>query len=223
MSPLFGRRPATRPEYLTPPDPQAAIAEIDRRLLSIALIPAECRTDVQHGFAGPAARPAQRGSGRGAGRGARHSGESAVTQTDPERLEWLSDRTMRVLVAAMDRDGDQVADLLGEIGDAHGAQGMYGVCCALSETVRQFAFPSVRQGDGSLSGDMIAIQKLPGAKDEPDALFAARFVAAYINGDHDTTTSLFFGSIRDEEAHAGGVVALIGLAADIARQREAES
>ena len=51
MSPLFGRRPATRPEYLTPPDPQAAIAEIDRKLLSIALIPAEHRTDVQHGFA----------------------------------------------------------------------------------------------------------------------------------------------------------------------------
>lgn len=145
------------------------------------------------------------------------------TTEDAERLEWLSDRTMRLLCAAMDRDAAEAVRLAAEIADTYGTHAMYGVCCALSETVRQFAFPGVKQGDGSLTGDMLAIKKLPGGKDDPHALWACRFVVAYINGDADTTTALFFGSIRDEEAHTGGVIALIAMAADIARQKEAEA
>jgi hypothetical protein len=140
-----------------------------------------------------------------------------------ERLQWLSERTMRLLCAAMDRDADEVTRLLDEIVGRYNASGMYGVCCALAETVRQFAFPTVQRGDGSLAGDMLAIERLPGAPDDPHALWAVRFVASYVNGDGDTSTALFFGSLADEDAHCGGVLALIGMAADIARQKEKES
>lgn len=144
--------------------------------------------------------------------------------SDNERLQWLSERTTRLLCAAMDRDPDEVARLLEEIADAQGGTGMYAVCCALAETVRQFAFPNVKQGDGSLTGDMLVIERLPGATEpgSPHDLWAARFVAAYVNGDGDTSTALFFGSMGDEDAHTGGVIALIAMAASIARQREAE-
>lgn len=141
---------------------------------------------------------------------------------DPERLQWLSDRTMRLLCAAMDRDGETVTNLMAEMADRYNAAGIYGVCCALSETIRQFAFPTLKRGDGTLTGDMLAIEKLPGAKDDPHTQWACRFVVAYINGDSGNTDALFFGTIDDEDLHTGGVVALIAMAADIARQVEAE-
>lgn len=142
---------------------------------------------------------------------------------DPERMQFLTDRTMRLLCAAMDRDADEVARLLGEIADTYDASGMYGVCCALAQSVLTLAWPEFKRGNGTLNdGEMLAIQKIPGGRDDPHTLWAARFLAAYANGDMDTCDALFFGSMPDEDAHAGGVVALIAFAADIARQREAE-
>lgn len=140
-----------------------------------------------------------------------------------ERMQFLSDRTMRLLCAAMDRDPEEVTRLLGEIAETYDAQGMYGVCCALAQSILTLAFPDVKRGDGSLSGDMLAIERLPGAFDNPHTLWAARFFAAYANGDMDTADALFFSSMNDEDAHTGGVVALIAFAADIARQKEAEA
>jgi hypothetical protein len=143
--------------------------------------------------------------------------------TDPERLEWLGERTMRLLCAAMDRDPDEVCRLLDEISERYDAAGMFGVCCALAQSVLTLAFPEFKRGDGTLDdGAMLAVQHLPGASDDPHALWAVRFIAAYANGDMDTTDALFFGSMPDADAHTGGVIALIALAADIARQREAE-
>ncbi len=142
---------------------------------------------------------------------------------DPERMQFLTDRTMRLLVAAMDRNPEQVSHLLEEIADRYDAQGMYGVCCALAQSVLTLAFPDFKRGDGTLTGDMLAIDRLPTSTGDPHALWACRFVAAYGNGDMDNTDALFFGSIPDENAHGGGVVALIALAADIARQKEADA
>ena len=144
-----------------------------------------------------------------------------MTTAQDERMEFLADRTMRLLVAAMDRDPEQVSRLLEEIADRYDAQGMYGVCCALAQSVLTLAFPEFKRGDGTLTGDMLAIDQLPTSTGDPHALWACRFVAAYGNGDMDNTDALFFGSMPDENAH-GGVVALIALAADIARQREQE-
>jgi hypothetical protein len=146
------------------------------------------------------------------------------TETDRERRDWLTDRTMRLLCAAMDRDPDQVCRLLEEIAETYDASGMYGVCCALAQSVLTLAFPEFKRGDGTLDdGAMLAVQRLPAATDDPHSLWAARFTAAYANGDMDTTDALFFGSMPDEDTHTGGVIALIGMAASIARQREAEA
>jgi hypothetical protein len=143
-----------------------------------------------------------------------------IDMPDPKRLKKLGDLAMRLLAAAIDRDTDTTVGLLEEIGTEYGTHGMYGTCCALAETVRQFAFPKVKQGDGSLTGDLVFIQQTPGSKGDPYALWAARFVAAYINGDADTSTALFFGNVRDADAHTGGVVALVAMAADLAREKE---
>ena len=133
-----------------------------------------------------------------------------MAELDTESRDWLTDRTMRLLCAAMDRDPDETVRLLEEIADEHGQRGMFGVCCAMAETVRRLVFPQIK-GDGSLTGDMLAIEKLPGAKDDRYTDWAARFVAA-----------LFLGSLGDEDLHAGGVASLVAMAADIARQKEAE-
>jgi hypothetical protein len=146
-----------------------------------------------------------------------------MSAPDTERLHWLSDRTMRLLCAAMDRDPDETTHLLEEIAERYNASGMYAVCCALAQSVLTLAFPEFKRGDGTLDdGEMLAVQRLPGASDDPHILWAVRFVAAYANGDMGTTDALFFGSMDDEDAHGGGVVALIAMAADIARAKEAE-
>jgi hypothetical protein len=143
---------------------------------------------------------------------------------DPERMQFLTDRTMRLLCAALDRDPDEVIRLLAEISDTYNASGVYGVCCALAQSLLTLTWPEFKRGNGTLDdGVMLAIQKLPGSKDDPHVLWAARFVAAYANGDMDTTDALFFGSMPDEDAHGGGVVALIALVADIARAEEAKA
>lgn len=143
--------------------------------------------------------------------------------TDAERIPWLGDRTMRLLCAAMDRDADEVTRLLDEIAQRYDAQGIWGICYALAGAIHKLAFPAVQRGDGTLTGDMLVIDRIPGASTEdPDALWAARFVVAYVNGDADTANALFYGTMADPNQHAGGVIALIAMAADIARQREAE-
>jgi hypothetical protein len=123
----------------------------------------------------------------------------------------------------VDRDPDETCRLLEEIAEGYGASGMYAACCALAETVRQFAFPSVRRGDGTLTGEMLVVEQMPGSKGDPRALWACRFVASYINGDSGTSIALFYGSVADEDAHTGGVIALLALAASLTRQREAST
>lgn len=142
--------------------------------------------------------------------------------TDPDRIPWLADQTGHLILAAVDRDADTIATTLGEIGARYGHDGIYGVCCALATAVHQLAFPGVKQGDGSLTGDILAIEKLPGAKDESATEWACRFVTSHINGDGSTNASLFFANLGDEDLILGGVVALVAMVGDIARHAEQE-
>ena len=142
---------------------------------------------------------------------------------DPERMEYLTRQSMRLIVAAMDRQPDDCASILSDIGERYDAQGIWGICYALAATVHRLAFPSIQRGDGSLTGDMLAIEQLPGHDGDPAALWAARFVVAYVNGDSGTTNALFDGSMADLDQHMSGVVALVAMAGDIARHKEAES
>lgn len=115
-----------------------------------------------------------------------------------------------------ERNGTWLAAVLPEPGD------WFRLCFVLATAVHQLAFPSVKQGDGSLTGNILAIEKLPGAKNEPATEWACRFVTSHINGDGDTNASLFFANLADEDLILGGVVALVAMAGDIARHAEQE-
>lgn len=146
--------------------------------------------------------------------------------SDSKRNNWLHEQFSMILSAAMDGEDESAADHLVAVGTKYGHSGVYGICCALAEAVRVLGFPGVQQGDGSLTGDIMIVEKLPGSDGDPATLWACRFVVAYINGDRDTCTSLFFGSFghpRAERALVSGVTELIIMAADIARAKEAES
>lgn len=146
-----------------------------------------------------------------------------MTNTDDrERLDWLAERAMRLIAAAIDRQPEQAARLIEEIGTRYGHGGVYGTCCALSEAIRAWAFPTVKRGDGSLTGDLLGMAKLPGASDDPATDWACRFLTTYVNGDSDTNTALFFGQLGDQELILGGVTALVGMVGSIGRQIEAE-
>lgn len=142
--------------------------------------------------------------------------------TADERTRYLADQTGRIILAAVDRDHDTVARAIEEIGTAYGHDGVFQLCYALSEAVHQLVFPQVTRGDGSLTGDMIAIQanKPPSSLSGAASLWAARFVAAYINGDASTTNSLFYGGLENRDQILANVATLVGLAGDVARQKE---
>lgn len=138
---------------------------------------------------------------------------------DPERTAWLHRQFEVILEAAMERRADDIIDAISETGERYGGEGVFAICCALAETVRSLAFPDVKQGDGSLTGDMLIVENLTGKEGHPASLWACRFVVAYVNGDAGNTTSLFFGSMLDPDAHVAGVIELIMIAADMARQQ----
>jgi hypothetical protein len=140
-----------------------------------------------------------------------------------ENIEWLTEQVGRILAAAMDRAARTVTDVLQEVSDRCGTTGVYSICCALASVVHTLAFPTLRRGDGSLTGQMLAITKVPGAKPGlPGSLWAAQFVVAFVNGDTDNTTALFNATLADPDQHADGVFALIAMVADIARHSQAD-
>lgn len=141
---------------------------------------------------------------------------------DAERTAWLGQHAMRLICSAIDNDPDEASRLIGEIGERYGLDGIFGTCYSLAEAVRVWAFPQLKRGDGSLTGDMLAIERLPGASDDPASLWAAQFLAAYVNGDSSTTTALFFGQLDNEDLILGGVAALIGMVGSIGREVQQE-
>lgn len=146
---------------------------------------------------------------------------------DASGQEWIFNQFAVILSAAMDRDSAQVADAIGETGLTYGHEGVYAVCCALAETVRKLGFPDFEQGNGTLTGDIAIVEKSEVGDQSPASLWAVRFIVAYMNGDSATSTALFYGPLEsgDEPAQnalIAGVVALITIAADIARPKEDE-
>lgn len=139
---------------------------------------------------------------------------------DPEQLEWLTEQTGRVLTAAIDRDAKGASDAVAEAADRYGHTGVYSLCCALAETVRQLVFPTVH-GDGSLTGEILALVKLPGATPDRHTEWACRFITTHVNGDGATNATLFFHNLHDTgNLVVKGVAALILIVGDVARHAE---
>lgn len=140
-----------------------------------------------------------------------------------ERTRYLGVQAGRILAAARDRNPGVAADCLEKVGERYGHDGVFGVCCAMAAVVQRLAFPGTKRGDGTLDNEHLAIiQQLPGADPNPDALWAARFVTSYINGDRDTTAALFYGALDFPEEIVAGVVSLVSMAGDVARETEQE-
>jgi len=139
-----------------------------------------------------------------------------------ERSKFIADRVGRILVAAMDRNPDAAATSIEEVGTRYGHKGVFGVCCAMAAVVQKLAFPETKRGDGSLTGDLAVLQQSPGAKPDPAVLWAARFVTSYINGDSETSAALFYGAVDFPDKLIPGVISLVSLAGDIAREKEKE-
>jgi hypothetical protein len=142
---------------------------------------------------------------------------------DPERAEWLAHTAADLLIAAVDRDEETTAALLCEIVERYDLGGVHSLCFMLASVVHKLAFPKFARGDGTLSGDFLAIWQLPGCDENPAAMWAARFVAAYINGDGANTSALFFGGLPDARNHVAGVCALIIMASDLARTTQEQT
>lgn len=142
----------------------------------------------------------------------------------------LYEQFVQLIAAAVIRDNDQVADLLGDIGEERGSEGIFATCCALAQTVLNISFPKARRGDGSLTGDMIIIEQSSEDSDHPraaPALWAARFVAAYANGDNERCADLFFSESIDTSSDRPdfiivAVVELLRMAADVVRAQDTE-
>lgn len=135
------------------------------------------------------------------------------------RQRWLAERSARMLVASIDKDYDQVAELLCEIGARQGDRGVFSACYAMAEAVRQWAFPGLPLGDGSLTADRMVGIITGGEEHDPRPMWAARFVAAYCNGDGATCNALY-AMQDDERGTLGGVAALVKMAGDIGRDAQ---
>jgi len=141
-------------------------------------------------------------------------------------IQGLAEEVQALLGAAVDRDYQAATDLVVRIADQHGAQGVYGLCCALAQMVTTFGF-GVKRGQGFAG---IAVTGPDGRPVNPDAapaearpkVWATRFVAAYTNDDSATTVALFETSLADPDGHIAGVAALIGMAADVLRSKIGE-
>lgn len=141
-----------------------------------------------------------------------------------DRTRYLARQTGRIILAAVDRDHYTVAHTIEEIGVEYGHDGVFQLCYALSGAVHQLVFSQIERGDGSLTGEMVAVQanKAPASLSGAASLWAARFVAAYINGDGGTASALFYGGLVDQDQTMANVATLVALAGDIARLKEQE-
>lgn len=147
---------------------------------------------------------------------------------DDGRLDWISGQATRLVIAAADGDVGTQADVIDDVGSRYGHAGVFSLCYGLAGAVHRMAFPEHPTGNGTLAGDQFAlVQQLGDCPDDVVAsrpyqarLWSARFVAAYLNGDVGTASSLFFSCLDVPEQAMENVAALIGIVGGVARSRE---
>jgi hypothetical protein len=139
-----------------------------------------------------------------------------------ERSAFISDRTLTVIEAAINKDADAVGDAVADVGEKYGHSGVYAMCVGLAEAVRRAQMPEAKVGDGTLSGDQMFAVMLDGTPESPrevGIVWAAQFIAAYINGDKVQTTALFAAHLDDQVQAFENISALIDAAGGACRKR----
>lgn len=143
---------------------------------------------------------------------------------DRFEMELMAETSMQIMVASADRDSETVARLMTEVGcRENGAIAVYSLCCSWAEVIMRVTLGRTERGGEDLAVMGVAAVGPDGIRhlapeDAPPQvrpmIWATRFVAAYANGDNDTTLALFTTSLDRGEAHIGDVVALVGMVGD---------
>lgn len=139
----------------------------------------------------------------------------------PAQVDDLSEATMRILAAAMDRDADEAGRRIMYVAENYGDAGMYSVCNALAAVGAKLTY-----GDEEDLGAAVVTLDGSNPDDFPPGparadLFAARFFAAFMNGDEGMKLALFSAPIvaGDDDQACRNVAALVNLAGSLARHR----
>lgn len=136
-----------------------------------------------------------------------------------ERAIYLKRHTSDLMFALVTRNNAGASKAMDNIVGKYGAPGVLTACRTVAETARQITFPGVERGDGTLTGPIMVIERLPEVKVGPDALWAARFFTAHANGDDDTLSALFLADYKEDPSrHAGRVATLLKMCAHLIRQ-----
>lgn len=145
----------------------------------------------------------------------------SATPLNEGDLRRLAEITGSVLLAAIDRDHEAINRYVNEVIDRWGAAGMYCLCCGLAG-----AFKGLTSGTDPVGGATvftvgdIDIDNLPPEARPP--LFAARFLAAYLNDDHAMAGALFRAPLvaGDGEGLNRNFSALLNIVSDVGREKE---
>lgn len=133
-------------------------------------------------------------------------------------IPWMAERTGRIVLAAVDGEGEQCVDVLVEIGERYGGHGVYCLCCALAAAIVQMGEYG---GDTACDFWGLRIEHLDRGVVEPEELgedakpimLAMRFVTAYLNRDSGQTLAQFYAAETPEDAVIlpTGLIKLVGL------------
>lgn len=143
-----------------------------------------------------------------------------MTGWNDEDVNNVADAVGRIVIAAVEERGDVIDLEVNTIMERYEAAGMFGLCNGLAA-----AFKSLMCGDTPVG--LAQLMVVGGVPEDlpPEArplLFATRFLAAHLNGDHAMKEALFVAPIHagDLEAVNANLNALINTVADVARQRQ---
>lgn len=153
-----------------------------------------------------------------------------VGMSEPEPLEtWTQEQiddlmyfAATAMTAAVNREVHTLAQTFAAVAGKYGSSGIYSLCLCFAETI--CGYTGARPEPGTAVAAVLLVGDI-NADDPPDEarapLWAARFTAAYANGDDAMTRALFLAPLEaGEEDHARtNVAALVGMAGDIIRTR----
>ncbi len=133
---------------------------------------------------------------------------------------WLLDEVQHVIIAAVDREAEEVCRRLERIGVEGGAPAMFSACVAWAKAAAVLSGMDEAVSSGRADG--VAMRPINGQQidESSPATFAARFFVAVTNNDIDMAHDLFAASTADVEYHQMCVVEVVKMVGDFGRIKQ---